>query len=128
MSVLLNRLDYLACQGLAFRGHDESETSSNRGNLLELLHRLKEYCPVVKKFLSGKQHVTWTAPKIQNELLQLLAQDVTAQILDKVRASKYYSLIVDECQDLSNHSQVAIVLKYATDKLVEVESFLGFQD
>jgi len=126
MSVLLNCLDYLACQGLAFRGHDESETSSNRGNLLELLHRLKEYCPVVKKFLSGKQHVMWTAPKIQNELLQLLAQDVTAQILDKVRASKYYSLIVDECQDLSNHSQVAIVLKYATDKSVEVESFLGF--
>ena len=37
-----------------------------------------------------------------------------------------FVLIVDECQDLSNHSQVAIVLKYATDKLVEVESFLGF--
>jgi len=68
------------------------------------------------------------APTIQNQLLQLLAQYVTAQILDKVRASKYYALSVDECQDLSNHSQVAIVLKYATDKLVEVESFFGFLD
>jgi len=101
-------------------------TLGMRGKFLEVLHRLKEYCPVVKKFVYVNQHITWTAPTIQNQLLQLLAQDVTAQILDKVRASKYYSLIVDECQDLSNHSQVAIVLKYATDKLVEVESFFGF--
>jgi len=103
-------------------------TLGMRGNFLEVLHRLKEYCPVVKKFLYVNQHIhiTWTAPTIQNQLLQLLAQYVTAQILDKVRASKYYSLIVDECQDLSNHSQMVIVLKYATDKLVEVESFFGF--
>jgi len=126
LAVVLNCLDYLACQGLAIRGHDERESSENRGNFLELLHRIQEYCPVVQKFLSRDQRVTWTAPTIQNDLLELLASEVTAQIVNKVRASKYYSLIVDECQDLSTHSQVAVVLKYATDTLVEVESFLGF--
>jgi hypothetical protein len=30
-------LRYLLNQGLAFRGHDESEESSNRGNFIELL-------------------------------------------------------------------------------------------
>ena len=31
---------YLLHQGLAFRGHDESENSLNKGNFLELLHWL----------------------------------------------------------------------------------------
>ena len=33
----LRCLQFLLHQGLAFRGHDESEQSSNRGNFLELL-------------------------------------------------------------------------------------------
>lgn len=33
----LRCLQFLHHQGLAFRGHDESEQSSNRGNFIELL-------------------------------------------------------------------------------------------
>ena len=33
---------YLACQGLAFRGHSESKDSANRGNFLELMDVLGE--------------------------------------------------------------------------------------
>jgi hypothetical protein len=34
-------LRYLLHQGLAFRGHDESKESSNRGNFIELLKFLE---------------------------------------------------------------------------------------
>jgi len=34
---------FLLKQGLAFRGHDESEDSDNRGNFLELLHFLANH-------------------------------------------------------------------------------------
>ena len=61
---------FLLRQGLAFRGHDESEESSNRGNFLELLKFLANHnedikavtlenapsffkvtCPILKKTL-----------------------------------------------------------------------------
>ncbi|XP_026446491.1 zinc finger MYM-type protein 5-like [Papaver somniferum] len=34
---------FLLCQGLAFRGHDESDASHNQGNFLELLQYTTEY-------------------------------------------------------------------------------------
>ncbi|XP_050379679.1 uncharacterized protein LOC126797032 [Argentina anserina] len=39
---------FLLRQGLAFRGHDESESSSNKGNFLELLEFLAEHNDSVK--------------------------------------------------------------------------------
>ncbi|XP_042032388.1 zinc finger MYM-type protein 1-like [Salvia splendens] len=38
LTVALDVIRFLLNQGLAFRGHDETSTSSNRGNFLELLY------------------------------------------------------------------------------------------
>ena len=43
--------DFLLHQGLAFRGHDESEESSNRGNFIELLKFLAGNSEEVKKYV-----------------------------------------------------------------------------
>ena len=40
--VILGVVRFLLLQALAFRGHDESSTSSNKGNFLELLHWYKD--------------------------------------------------------------------------------------
>jgi hypothetical protein len=42
LSTLINAVRYLLHQGLAFRGHNESEDSANRGNFLELVKLLAE--------------------------------------------------------------------------------------
>jgi hypothetical protein len=42
---------FLLRQGLAFRGHDESEESSNRGNFIELLQFLAENREEVDKYV-----------------------------------------------------------------------------
>jgi len=41
---------FLSAQGLAFRGHDESTVSSNRGNFIELLDLLGNYSNDFKAF------------------------------------------------------------------------------
>jgi len=41
LTVILAVVRFLLLQGLAFRGHDESRTSSNKGNFLELIDWLK---------------------------------------------------------------------------------------
>ena len=47
----LRCLKFLLHQGLAFRGHDESEQSSNRGNFIELLKWLASNSTKVNKFV-----------------------------------------------------------------------------
>jgi hypothetical protein len=55
-------------QGLAFRGHDESEESTNRGNFKELVKLLAEENDKVKKFVStAPKNNKMIAPKIQRD-------------------------------------------------------------
>jgi hypothetical protein len=59
---------YLLHQGLAFRGHDESEESTNRGNFKELVKLLAEENDKVKKFVStAPKNNKMIAPKIQRD-------------------------------------------------------------
>ena len=37
LNVIVDYIIFLLCRGLAFRGHDESQDSSDKGNFLELL-------------------------------------------------------------------------------------------
>ena len=37
LNAIVDCIRFLLCKGLAFRGHDESRGSSDKGNLLELL-------------------------------------------------------------------------------------------
>ena len=45
----INAVRWLACQNCAFRGHDESINSRNRGNFLELIKYASLYNDEVKK-------------------------------------------------------------------------------
>ncbi|GLV37541.1 hypothetical protein CBL_20353 [Carabus blaptoides fortunei] len=46
---LLDITLYLAKQNLAFRGHNEDESASNKGNYLEMVEMLSKYTPVLKE-------------------------------------------------------------------------------
>ena len=65
---------FLLGQGLAFRGNDESPSSLNRGNFLELLHwyssRNLEVEKVVKDNVSGNHQLT--SSLIQKEIIRLV--------------------------------------------------------
>ena len=54
-------------QGIAYRGHDESDSSLNRGNLLEFLHYKARECSELATHLAGSVH--YTSPKIQNDMI-----------------------------------------------------------
>ncbi|CAL9004336.1 unnamed protein product [Prunus brigantina] len=61
---------FLLRQGLAFRGHDESATSSNRGNYLELLQFLADNDEKVRAvvFENAPGNLKLVAPSIQKDL------------------------------------------------------------
>ena len=70
---------YLSRQELAFRGHDESNDSLNRGNYMELLERFAKMDSVferqlhgtlVESSLRGAGRFTGVSPDIQNDLIK----------------------------------------------------------
>lgn len=59
---------------------------------------------------------------MQNELLQCMSLQVQQQILQKVHNSPFFSIMVDECTDVSNKEQVAIhiTLSYLLMLLIDL--------
>ena len=99
----------------------------NRGNFLELLHfRCKEF-PWLKDKLQSqlKAHAQWTSPSIQNEIIDIVSGMVLKIIMNDVRSSEHYSIIVDETPDISRSEQVSLCLRYVFEGQT-LETFVGF--
>ncbi|KAL4148861.1 hypothetical protein QTP88_003006 [Uroleucon formosanum] len=56
VKVIFETLIYLARQNIAFRGHDESWTSNNQGNFIELIKFISKYNPTLSTHLTKIQN------------------------------------------------------------------------
>ncbi|KAK2642205.1 hypothetical protein Ddye_023968 [Dipteronia dyeriana] len=108
----LEAVKWLAMQGCAFRRHDESINSTNRGNFIEMIKlQVKVNQEIVEIVLeNSQQNAKYTSPRIQQELLNILANRVRAKIREEVRDAKF-CILVDEAVDESNKEQMAIILR-----------------
>ena len=103
----INAIVYLCAQGLAFRGHDESKLSSNRGHFLELMELLGCYDHDLKEFLDN-EHVTYTSHEPQNDLIKSVYEEVHTEIQKRIANSRYSSVMMDDTSVKSNVEQSAI--------------------
>ncbi|XP_057775196.1 uncharacterized protein LOC130994180 [Salvia miltiorrhiza] len=103
-------LRYLLMQGMAFRGHDESEESLNQGNFMELLKLLascsKEISNVVLK--NAPENLKLTSPDIQKDIINAIAVETTRAIIDDI-GNDFFAILVDECRDVSVKEQMVHV-------------------
>uniref|UniRef100_A0A7N0UFZ5 DUF4371 domain-containing protein n=1 Tax=Kalanchoe fedtschenkoi TaxID=63787 RepID=A0A7N0UFZ5_KALFE len=100
---------FLLCQGLSFCGHDQSESSSNKGNFLELLNFVVD-------------HNESIAPNIQKDILNVVTQEVVSTII-MVTDGDYFAILIDESRDerifgiVHVSDTTAVSLKGALDSL-----------
>jgi hypothetical protein len=80
----LRCIKFLLHQGLAFRGHDESKESSNRGNFIELLKFLAGNSEEVNKYVldNAPGNCTLTSPDIQKQIIHCCALETRKKIID----------------------------------------------
>ncbi|XP_057803063.1 uncharacterized protein LOC131018351 [Salvia miltiorrhiza] len=117
---------FLLKQGLAFRGHDESSSSSNRGNFLELIQWYSDHNDIVSKVLGehAPGNNQMTCPKVQKELAHACALEVTLAIINDL-GDKVFTILVDEARDISMKEQMGVVLRYVNNEGCVVERFIG---
>ncbi|KAM3398682.1 hypothetical protein P3S68_002198 [Capsicum galapagoense] len=111
---------------LPFRGHEESESSSNQGYFLGLLRWHGDNHPDVGKVILEKapQNDTLTCPMIQKDIVNACAKETLKVIIADLNGD-YFGILVDESKDISHKEQMALVLRYVDKKGEVVERFIG---
>ncbi|XP_008384019.3 uncharacterized protein [Malus domestica] len=128
LSGALDCTRWLLRQGLAFRGHDESLKSSNRGNYIELMQFLADHNEKVRKvvFENAPKNLNYTSSDIQKDLVRACASE-TINAITKDMEGTFFSLLVDGSRDASTKKQMAVVLRYVNKTGEAIEKFLDVQ-
>ncbi|XP_075665548.1 uncharacterized protein LOC142635239 [Castanea sativa] len=112
LNAIVDCIRFLLCRGLAFRGHDESHGSSDKGNFLELLQFLGDHNESINEVLQK----TWkncklTHRDIQKDIVNAIARETSKAIITDLD-NGFFSILVDESRDISVKEQMALILHY----------------
>ena len=126
VAALMEAVLFSSQQGIAFRGHDESDDSLNPGNFKALMHFLSRHCQAISvRFQEHSKSAVWLSPSFQNEIIHFLSVEVRSMIKHELHEAKYYTLMADESKDISKREQLSIAFRYIY-KFRTVERFVGF--
>ncbi|XP_075657819.1 uncharacterized protein LOC142627799 [Castanea sativa] len=125
LNAIVDCVRFLLFRGLAFRGHDESQGSSDKGNFLELLQFLGDHNESINEVMQN----TWkncklTHHDIQKDMVNAIARETSKAIIENLD-NGFFSILVDESRDISVKEQMALVLRYVNKQGIIIERFLG---
>ncbi|XP_073057656.1 uncharacterized protein [Primulina eburnea] len=120
LTATIESVRWLTLQACAFRGHDESPSSNNRGNFIEMINFIGKMNKSIGDIVLEKapKNAKYTSPDIQKDVLNIISNQVRAKIRKEIGDAKF-CILVDEARDASNKEQMAIVLRF-----VDTEGFL----
>ena len=138
MKRIVDATIFLGKQGLSFRGHRESLTNAfgKNGNFLELLKLMSEYDATTKDHLSkvtamhkkvpeqrgGKQgakgrgsKLTFLSKDSQNKLIRIIGEEITSEVVEKVKTCRSWALIADTTPDVTHKEQLSICVRVVSE-------------
>ena len=104
---ILEKLRFLSRQGLPMLGD-----SNNR----KFIHFL----------LSEAKTIKFTHSTIQNDRLKLMSVSILRNVSKKVKQSKFYTIMVDEVTDVSNHEELVICIRWIDHNFEPHKEMIGF--
>ncbi|XP_047264700.1 zinc finger MYM-type protein 1-like [Capsicum annuum] len=113
-------------EGLPFRGHDESETSTRKGNFLDLLKWYADRKEDVKKVVleNAPQNDIMICPNVQKDIVNSCAKEILKAIVEDLNGD-YFGILVEDSKDVSHKEQMALVLQYVNKEGKLIERYLG---
>ena len=102
--------------GLAFRGHDESQDLSDKGNFLELLQFLGDHNKSINEVLQKTpKNCKLTHHDIQKDTVNAIACKTSKAII-KDLDNRFFLILVNESRDILVKKQMTLVLHYVNKK------------
>ncbi|XP_039373733.1 zinc finger MYM-type protein 1-like [Mauremys reevesii] len=109
----------LAERNLSFRGSDERLGTSHNGNFLGVIELLGKFDPVIQEHLrrikNEEIHDHYLGKNIQNELISIVGNAVKREIIARIKAAKYFTIILDCTSDISHQEQMSLTIRYVAD-------------
>lgn len=114
-------------QNLPLRGHTEDEST-----FMALVNFRAQTDPVLALHLQeAPQRARYLSPKIQNQIIEILGQQISDDIVRKCNKAECFSLLADEATDAATKEQISICIRFldnSSDKCMLREEFLAFTE
>ena len=118
---------------MPLRGHiDDSKYFSNphhnAGTFQGLLQfRVQSGDKILADHFKTAQKKTQRSKTVQNQMMASCKMYMQGKIVEKIKRIRFFSIIADECSDVSNKEQLSLVLRYVNpDTSVICADFLAF--
>ncbi|XP_058223043.1 uncharacterized protein LOC131332765 [Rhododendron vialii] len=119
----------LAKNNLAFRGDNEKIYQKNNGIFLSIIEMMAKHDPTMRehlrRILNCEIHYHYLGHNIQNELIQMLANEVKSAMIRRIKDAKYFAVILDCTPDISHMEQMSLVIRCVdvSTTTIQVEEF-----
>ena len=117
---------------LPLRAYDK-DSGKEDGNFQYFIEWKSTFDPILAEHVSHcKRNATYLSTQVQNKFIECCGEEIRAKIVSACSQSKFFSVMADECQDISGISQLSICVRYLaslsiSDAKVEPhEDFVGF--
>ncbi|GBN03600.1 Zinc finger MYM-type protein 1 [Araneus ventricosus] len=69
----------------------------------------------LEKILNKEIQDHYLGKNIQNDLINIMGQAVQQEIVSRIKAAKYFSVILDCTPDVSHQEQMSLIIRYVAD-------------
>ncbi len=116
----LRAISYLTRQGIALRGHSESE-----GNLQQLLKTWSHDNTAIRSWLRENRYISH---QFVNEMIDIMGLTVLRTLLKQMKACKgpaWFSIVADEATDINQGEQMNLSIRWVDDEYQAHEDPIG---
>lgn len=113
MKSLIGLIKLIAGNELCFRGSWDDEEHKESGLFTTLFEYSVEKDTKLKECLTCMpKNATYKSPKIQNELIEIMATMTREKIINEINSAEYCTLFVDGTKDKKGNEIISIALRY----------------
>ena len=133
---IIKAIIFLIQNGLPLRGHRDSGriatdelNKSGKGLFRNLLnYSIASGNVALNNHLENADlNARYLSPLIQNEFINIIGDFITSKIKDEIKSAKFFSISIDETQDIAKIEQLALTIRYFSNSRVN-ECFIKIID